>query len=224
MADVGTIYGACRERLSALVRDLDDSQLATPVAATEAWTVHDVVAHQVGVAADVNAGKFDGIGSPPWTAAQVEARRGASVADLIAEWRHEAPQFEATLTALGGHQAALAIADVWNHEQDVRGALAIEGGRDLVAEQYAIEGYRSVLAGVLTNAGLGPLGLRAGVDEWVVGEGTPDATVIAEPYELARFICGRRTPEQMRAYLWDGDPEPYIAALTADAPTEPLPT
>jgi uncharacterized protein (TIGR03083 family) len=217
-------YAACRERLSALVRDLDETQLATPVAATDAWTVRDVIAHQVGVAADVNAGKFDGMGDPPWTAAQVEQRRGSSIGDLIAEWQREAPQFEATLTALGGDTAALAVADVWNHEQDVRGALEVKGGRDLVAEQYAITGYRSVLAEQLSRAGLAPLGLRAGVDEWVVGEGAPGATVIAEPYELARLIAARRTPEQMRSYLWDGDPEPYIAALAADAPTEPLPT
>ena len=52
----------------------------------------------------------------------------------------------------------------------------------------------------------------------------PAATVIAEPYELARFICFRRTADQVRRYRWDGDPEPYVALFTDDGPAEPLPT
>jgi hypothetical protein len=78
-------------------------------------------------------------------------------------------------------------------------------------------------SGALAEAGLAPLRLRAGVDEWVVGDGTPETTVIAEPYELARLICGRRTAEQIRAYLWDGDPEPYVPLLAATGLAEPLP-
>jgi hypothetical protein len=68
------------------------------------------------------------------------------------------------------------------------------------------------------------LRLRAGVDEWVVGHGDPDVTVTTEPYELARFICFRRTADQVRAYRWEGDPEPYIALFTGDGPPERLPT
>ena len=225
MADVGTIYAACRERLAQLVGSLDDAALATPVAATDAWTVQDVIAHQVGVVTDINAGNFDGIGTPTWTNAQVVARRGVSIGDLIAEWEQGAPQFETTITALGGGQAALAVADVWNHEQDIRGALGIEGGRDPLAEHLAIEGYCSSRANQIGEAGVAPLLMRAGVDEWSWGgDGVPGATVVSEPYELARMICARRTPDQMRAYLWDGDPEPYVALLSAEAPSDPLPT
>lgn len=224
MADVGTIYAACRERFTELIRSLDDAQIATRVSATADWTVHDVVSHLVGIVSDINAGKFDGIGSEASNAAQVAARRNASVADLITEWEQGAAQFEAGLTAIGGPQAALAVADIWNHEQDVRGALDIEGGRDPLAEHLAIAGYCAVRMGQVSATGLAPLRLRAGVDEWLVGEGTPGATIIAEPYELARLICGRRTAEQLRAYLWDGDPEPYVAMLTAENLAEPLPT
>jgi uncharacterized protein (TIGR03083 family) len=224
MADVGFIYAACRERLSELVRGLDDGQLATRVPATAEWTVHDVIAHQVGAVSDINAGRFDGIGTDPWTGAQVAARRDVPIDNLLAEWEQGSPQFEAGLTALGGTQAALAVADVWNHEQDIRGALSIEGGRDPVAEHLSIEGYCGARTGQIAESGLAPLRLRAGVDEWLVGEGAPGATVIAEPYELARLICGRRTAEQIRAYLWDGDPEPYVALLTAIDLAEPLPT
>jgi uncharacterized protein (TIGR03083 family) len=224
MPDIGIIYGSCRERMTEMVRDLDPARVATRVAATGDWTVHDVLAHQVGVVSDVNAGNLDGIGTDAWTAAQVAARADASIADLITEWDQGAAQFEATITALGSPQGAIAVADIWNHEQDLRGTLAIEGGRDVLAEQLAIEGYCALRSTQFTGGGLAPLQLRAGVDEWLCGAGTPTTTVIAEPYELARLICGRRTPEQLRSYLWDGDPEPYIAALTASAPSAPLPT
>jgi hypothetical protein len=88
----------------------------------------------------------------------------------------------------------------------------------------AIEGYCGIRSGQIAEAGVAPLLLRAGDDEWQWGEGTPGATVTAEPYELARMICARRTPDQMRAYLWDGEPEPYVAILAPEAPSEPLAT
>jgi uncharacterized protein (TIGR03083 family) len=221
--DEGLVYGACRERLSALVRDLDDARAGTVVPATPAWTVHDAVAHLVGITADLNAGKLDGIGSDAWTAAQVDARRDASMPDLVTEWEAEAPQFESSISALGGVMAAMAVADVWNHEQDIRGALGVEGGHDPAAEKYAIEGYAGLRRGTLDAAGLPPLRLRAGVDEWLIGEGEPAATVTAEPFELARLICIRRTAEEARGYRWEGEAEPYVRVLTDDGPRAPLP-
>ncbi len=215
MPDVGIVYGSCRERMTEMVRGLDPHGPRPGWPRRRTGRVHDVVAHQVGVVSDVNAGNFDGIGTDAWTAAQVARRVDASIADLITEWDQGAAQFEATITTLGSPQGAIAVADIWNHEQDLRGTLGIEGGHDLVAEQLAIEGYCALRSTQFTGAGLAPLQLRAGVDEWLCGDGTPTTTVIAEPYELARLICGRRTPEQLRSYLWDGDPEPYIAALAA---------
>jgi uncharacterized protein (TIGR03083 family) len=222
--EIGVVYGACRERVSELVRELAPDRLGRRVAATDGWTVHDVVAHLVGVVTDINAGRFEGAGSEPWTAAQVEARRDVPLDALLAEWDEGAPQFEAGLTALGGPRAAIAVGDVWNHEQDLRGALGIEGGRDVAAEQLAIDGYAAARGGQVREAGLPALQLRAGVDEWLLGEGTPGATVVAEPYELGRLICIRRTPEQVRAYRWEGDPEPYVGLLTTGGPSQPLPT
>lgn len=223
MSEEGLIYGACRERVGELVRHLDEDQLARPVPATPAWSVHDAVAHLAGLAVDVNAGKVDGIGSDEWTANQVDARRDASINDILAEWDAAAPQFEAAITAIGGTMAAMAVADLWNHEQDIRGALGVRGGHDPAAEKLAIEGYSARRGGALVEAGLAPLRLRAGVEEWTTGEGDPGATVTAEPFEIARLLCIRRTAEEARAYRWDGDAEPYIDALTANGPSGPLP-
>lgn len=224
MTDVGLVYGACRERIAELVRDLPDDRAALRVAATPEWTVHDVVAHLTGIVADINAGKADGVGSPARTAAQVDEREGVPIPDLLAEWSAGAPQFEGALTMVGGPFAAIAVSDIWNHEQDVRGTLGVEGGRDPLAEELAIVGYTDARTRDLSAAGLGPLRLRAGAEEWIVGPGEPATTVTTEPYELARFICFRRTAEQAREYLWDGDADPYIELFTGVGPAEPLPT
>jgi uncharacterized protein (TIGR03083 family) len=224
MTDVGLVYGACRGRITELVRDLDDERVAQLVAATSDWSVHDVVAHLAGIVTEINAGQADGIGTPERTAKQVADRRDRTIPELLAEWDKGAPQFEAALSMLGGPYAALAVADIWNHEQDLRGQLGVKGGRDPAAEHLAIVGYSDARTREITAAGLGPLRLQAGDDEWVVGHGSPDATVTAEPYELARFICFRRTADQVRAYRWDGDPEPYVALFTSGGPAEPLPT
>src|SRR5689334_335574 len=82
----GTVYGACRDRVSVMVRELSDADANRRVPATPEWTVHDAVAHLVGTAVDINSGNLDGVGSDAWTAAQVDRRRGASLAELVAEW------------------------------------------------------------------------------------------------------------------------------------------
>ena len=79
MAEVGTVYGACRERITELVRDLDDERAAQRVAATPDWSIHDVVAHLVGIVSEINAGKADGVGSKARTAAQVADRHGLPI-------------------------------------------------------------------------------------------------------------------------------------------------
>jgi uncharacterized protein (TIGR03083 family) len=182
--------------------------------------VHDVVAHLAAVVTDMNSGILRGAGGPE----QVAARRDRPVDELLAEWEAGAPKYEDALAALGETGAALVVGDVWNHEQDVRGAVGIEGGRDPIVEQLAVAGYAPERGGQIAEAGLAALRLRAGVDEWILGEGAPGATVTEEPYELARMLWMRRTPEQVRAYRWDGDPEPYVGVLTAGGPSEPLPT
>jgi uncharacterized protein (TIGR03083 family) len=222
--DIGLVYGACRERVTALVRDLPTARASAPVPACPGWSVHDVVAHLAGTVSDVNAGRLDGVGTDAWTAAQVAGRTDAPLADLLAEWDEGAPQFEEALRLVGGAMANIAVADVWNHEQDLRGALGVEGGRDAAAELCAIDGAlaRQPVAGAIEAAGLAPLRCVAGTHESASGEGTPGATLTAEPFEVARALVGRRTDAQLRAYRWEGDAEPYVALLASNAPATPL--
>ncbi len=221
--DVGLQYAACRERISTLVGDLTPEQARTPVPACPGWTVHDVVAHLSGSVADVLGGRMEGIGSEAWTAAQVEARTDVPIGQMVAEWSETSPRFEDGLRAIGGPMAALGVADVWHHEQDLRGALGVEGGHDPVTEHTAIAGYAPQVGAAWAAEGRGPLWIVAGDTTVQSGDGEPGATVTGPPYELARALGGRRTEAQLRALEWDGDAEPYIATLAGMGPAEPLP-
>lgn len=203
------LYGATRERVGSLVRDLDDAAAATPVPACPDWTVHDVVAHLAGTVTDVLAGNLDGVGGDVWTGAQVAARRDVPIADLVDEWDKGAPQFEDGLRAIGGAMAATAVSDVFQHEQDVRNAIGRQGGRDHDVMLTIVESYVPGLARRIGEAGLGSLHIEAGAHGFTAGDGDPVATVRAEPFELVRAMGGRRTVDEIRALDWDGDPAPY---------------
>ena len=69
-----------------VVRGLSAEQLATSVAACPAWTVHDLLAHLAGTSADQVSQNLDGVTTDPWTARQVEDRRGRTVPELATEW------------------------------------------------------------------------------------------------------------------------------------------
>jgi uncharacterized protein (TIGR03083 family) len=129
VTDVGAAYAAGRQRLTELVQDLDEDAAAMPVPCCPAWSVTDVVAHLTGVCADVLAGRIDGVGTDPWTDAQVVARRDLPLKDVVAEWNDVAPAVEAMAGAFGaaGFQW---VGDQAIHEHDVRGALDRPGARD----------------------------------------------------------------------------------------------
>ena len=112
--------------------------------------------------------------------------------------------------------AALGVADVWNHEQDLLGALGRPGSNDPAVEHTAIEGYAPMVGGGWSAAGVAPLRVVAGDPHVLSGEGEPGATVTGPPYELARALAGRRTEAQLRAFTWDGDADPYIETLAGD--------
>src|SRR4051812_45409238 len=99
MTDLQAAYVASADRVADLVRDLDASALAAPVPACPGWSVHDVVAHLAGVAADVNADRLEGAGGDEWSAAHVDARRGVAIGDVLAEWSREQPSIVAAVGA-----------------------------------------------------------------------------------------------------------------------------
>ena len=77
MKPIAAAYNGVRTRVGELTGTLDETTSGTPVPPCPRWTVHDVVAHLVGVVEDAMAGRLDGVATDPWTQAQVDARRRA---------------------------------------------------------------------------------------------------------------------------------------------------
>lgn len=207
------MYAATRQRLIELFRSLSPDELATTVPCTPAWTVLDVARHLAGVADDVSAGRIEGAATDPWTAAQVDARQGRSIDEVLAEWEDKSAAVESILEAVGAPAHRLVI-DVVTHEQDVRGALGRPGGRDEPAAEWALQQLVGAVDFAVQRAGEAPLRITSGTDEWIVGgAGEPAATLDAPRFELLRALIGRRSAGQIRRYSWTGDPEPYVHLL-----------
>ena len=212
MGVVGDLYREGRERISEVARGIDDETAkATVVSTCPAWTVHDVLAHVVGIPTDILAGNVEGAATDPWTAAQVDARRNASIADLLAEWEANAPQVEAIVDEFGPSGVQL-LFDLTTHEHDIRHALGLPPLKDLPVH-LAVTGF------VFTRLGAGGEALRIVTTggTYVLGTGEPTATLTAPIFDVLRAISGRRSERQIRAMQWDGDPTPHLSKF-ADGP------
>ena len=216
----GQIYTQTRERIAGMVRDLSPEELARRLPATPAWSPKDVVAHLVGVVADITGGNLEGAGSESWTAAQVEARRDRSLDELLAEWAERAATVEAFLDQAPPDMSAILISDCYAHEQDIRGGTGRPGARDDDALFIALEFQIDNLAWRLKERGLPGLKLRAGDRVWATAPFGVGATVSApDPFELLRCLHGRRSRAQLAALEWDGDePGRYFDAFTRFPP------
>src|SRR5215212_1292728 len=87
-------YRSTRQRVTALLRAAGPGDPDRRVPACPRWTVREVAAHLAGAADDVLAGRLDGVASDEWTAAQVEARAGRSLAEIVDEWEALGPRIE----------------------------------------------------------------------------------------------------------------------------------
>jgi uncharacterized protein (TIGR03083 family) len=210
MGEVGAAYAACRGRITDLVGSLDGDAADVRVAGCPEWSVHDVVAHVAGVVDDAMAGRLDGVATDPWTAAQVEARRGRPLSEILAEWEAQAPDFEGLLDAIGapGRQA---VADLVTHEHDLRAALAAPGARDSDAVAIAFGFVAPAFVAAAAERGI-PLRVRSEEGSEFGDDGGP--TLAGERFALLRAMTGRRSVRQLRGMQWDGDAEPFLDAFT----------
>ena len=210
----GQIYAEARTRLSDLVRSMPDDQVATTVPATPKWTVRDAIAHLVGAPTDLLSGVFGGPGGMDgWTANHVSTRKDKTLDEILDEWAAISPKIEEALDAEGSRLVVL-VADLITHEQDVRNATGNQGARDTNGIDWTLQFFTSQIGHRLKKAGTPALRVRAGKDEWLLGDGEPAATLEADEYELVRGMVGRRSEAQIRSWRWQGDPEPYLPYLS----------
>ena len=172
--DLGAAYREARLRIAALVSDeIGD----LPVAATPAWSVHDVVAHVTGVADDATSGNMAGAPGEAWTDAQVARGAGRSVSEMVAGWHEKGPFVEMFLSSPEGASRAAAVFDVHTHECDLLTAL----GRPIAVPA-------DVLAWIAQS-------FREGFANQVREAGLPDVSVDVSDLELFRARLGRRTAD-----------------------------
>jgi len=216
-ADLGVLYRRRRESIVDLVAGIGTDDASRPVPTCPKWTVHDVVAHLVGVASDGLNGNMAGAPGEVWTAAQVDARRNRPVADLLEEWDGLAPRLEAFLS---GVERSPAVVDIATHEQDIRTALGRPGERDNDAIRTAVGWFLPAFGNRLEAAGLPAVRVVTEDGASVAGAGTPVLTLDAGRFELFRAALGRRSRGQVEAMFTGGDATPYVEPFVLFGPAD----
>ena len=120
-------YAGVRARVCEVLEAAGPDVGSRPTPATPEWTVHDVLAHLVGVADDVLNGRLDGAATDPWTANQVDRRRKMTVAELVVEWNDLAPAFDELVVNTPAEFSGQGLFDAATHEHDIRNALGVPG-------------------------------------------------------------------------------------------------
>jgi uncharacterized protein (TIGR03083 family) len=212
--DCGAGYEALRQRLIALMRDLDESDRRLIVPATPAWTVRDVLGHVTGITEDLNRGDYDGPDADAWTRAQVERHRDEPLEATIAAWDAEAPTFERGLRELGYEIGSHFIGDLLIHLVDVQAALGRPIDTDGPPVWIALDFYLDSIDHDLAHAHVGALAVETGIETRVIGPGDVAASVTTEPFEMLRACAGRRTADAIAAYRWSGDVDAFIGRIS----------
>ena len=229
MADLGDIYDETRRKVSDHVRALSHDDLGKSVPATPGWTVRDVISHLSGDVACVLAADFpdeffsafgeeEGVRSLNlWTNGHVESRRSKELEEVLSEWEQNSAElvemmngtrsWAGTIPPFAG---TILVTDLAVHQQDIYNAFGVERDREAPQVRIATAGYDVGIGWRLASAGIPPLKVIAGDSERIAGEGEPAATVRAPRFEMFRALSGRRSPDQVRAFEWEGDPGPYI--------------
>lgn len=224
MADIDypAIYRGTRERIDGLVRDLPVEVLDRAAPATPEWSVRDIVAHLAGCAADLLVGNLDGLAGDAWTQAQVDARGGREIGDVLDEWHRCGEVVDGMLEDLDPMLRLMALTDAVTHEHDIRGAEGAPGARGSDAVEF---GFESVSRGIGAQRGAsGALRIVHEAGESVVGPGDPSATLRTTRFEVLRAGVGRRSYEQIAAWDWQGDalPETMVLGMFSPPCTSPL--
>ncbi len=211
--ETNALYAETRTRITEVLAPLSEGELERRAPATPEWRVRDIAAHLSGNLADILAGNLEGVATDPWTAAQVDARRGKSIAEILDEWRDNAAKVEPMLNDFGPVGMQL-VADTVTHEHDICGALNRAGGRDAAAADGTLQWLVDVFNDRLLAGQLPALRIAAGDQEWVIGTGEPAATVTApDTFELLRALIGRRSVTQVAGWKWEGEAGPYLGVF-----------
>ncbi len=219
--DAITEWTNTQRRVVELVESLNEEETQRAVPACPDWTVTQLLAHMVGLNADVLAGDEPDDHNSAWTQRQVGRRAGREPADLVAEWLALTQPMQDWMREHGSRP----LNDAVIHEQDLRGAVGRPGGRDsdglvavreLMAERFATR---------VRAAHLAPVELRSPVWIFSTGDGDPGLELFAPEFDLTRALMTRRTADQLRQWSTAGTIDPYLPVFASlgPLPDRPLP-
>ena len=229
MAEIAEIFENLRAEVAETVSGLSEEDLTRPVPATPEWTIRDIVSHLTGdivclLDADFPREFFEAFGDEnavkvlnDWTDGHIKERRDRDLKEVLDEWAEVTVPLTAMMRGerpwpdgVPPFADRVLLTDLTVHQQDIYGALGVEGARTSPQIRIATAGYVAILGMRLQGDGLAPLRLEAEDKVYDAGGDEPAATVKATRYEFFRALSGRRSVDQVRAYRWSGDPEPYI--------------
>ena len=200
---VAISYVALRARVIDLLRSTPESSGNIVVPCTPEWTVRQLTAHLVGVPEDVLAGRMEGVTTEAWTQAQVERFGHLALLDLADLFEASAPKIDAIIHNFPQPIISQFVMDAVTHEQDMRSALGVPGGRDSKAIEVGVGFFLN-----LFEANDPPL--SAALEDTSVSR-----------WDVLRSLTGRRTIEQMNSLGLDGDAiARQFAGLPFTLPTE----
>lgn len=228
MGDLGDVYESTRSSIVELVRSHSD-EIDRAVPATPDWRVRDVLSHLVGDVECILRGDFpreffrsfgdaDAIVSlNEWTQSHIDRRADRSLEEIIAEWDELTPSLMSTIRGetdwpdgVTAFADRVIVTDLGVHQQDLFGAFGVDGDRDGPAVKIGSSAYVATLDFRLRTDSRGAVAIEASDKRWVAGGDEPRATLRTNRFELFRALSGRRSPEQIRGYDWEGDPDPFV--------------
>ena len=238
MPELAAAFREIRQTLTDDLLLVDPAQWAVPIPTRPQWTVKDTLAMLAGFAEALIEGRWTEDYSDSWADHEIrdrlhdafdgliDRRRDRSGHEILEEWGRHAGILERMMSGdepfpTGTHPFA-GWSYLWavvQNSHNIWAALGIVSkARDFEATSMCLESAVIWLDMRLQATHTPALRVRAGDHEWVIGDGPPQATVSAAPFELFRALSGRRSLEQIRGFSWDGEPEVYLRVFS---PFEP---
>jgi hypothetical protein len=236
--DLAAAFNEIREALERDLLAADPSRWVAPVPTRTDWSVQDTVAMLAGFAEALIEGRWTEDYSDSWSDPRmrdqlhdafgelIAARRDRTLPEILGEWKRHSTRLERMMSGddpfpIGTHPFA-GWSYLWAVVQNSHNVWAALGvvpeARHSEATFLCLESAVIWLDMRLQATDRPALRIRAGDREWVVGDGVPQATVTAEPFDLFRALSGRRSLEQIRNFSWDGEAELFLDVFS---PFEP---
>ena len=184
---VAISYLALRARVIDLLRSTPESSGDLVVPCTPEWTVRQLAAHIVGGPEDVLAGRMEGVASDAWTQAQVELYGNLALTELADLFEESASKIDAIIHNFPQPIISQFVMDAVTHEQDMRSALGVPGGRDSKAVEVGVGFFLNLIE--VSDPPLFDALVNTSVSQW----------------DVLRSLTGRRTVEQMNSLGLDGE-------------------